>query len=37
MEEDFDIRRGRMEADRDFERALRPDHFGDFIGKDKII
>ncbi|MBQ4917550.1 MAG: Holliday junction branch migration DNA helicase RuvB, partial [Muribaculaceae bacterium] len=37
MEEDFDIRRGRMEADRDFERALRPEHFGDFSGQDKII
>lgn len=37
MEEDFDIRRDRMEADRDFERALRPERFGDFSGQDKII
>ena len=37
MEEDFDIRRGRAEADRDFERALRPEHFSDFSGQDKII
>lgn len=37
MEEDFDIRNGRIDADRDFERALRPERFGDFIGQDKII
>ncbi len=37
MEEDFDIRRQRIESDRDFERALRPERFGDFNGQDKII
>ena len=37
MEEDFDIRNGRIDADRDFERALRPERFGDFSGQDKII
>lgn len=37
MEEDFDIRSGRMDAERDFERALRPERFGDFSGQDKII
>ena len=37
MEEDFDIRSGRMDADRDFERALRPERFGDFSGQEKII
>ena len=37
MEEDFDIRKGRIDADRDFEKALRPERFGDFSGQDKII
>lgn len=37
MEEDFDIREERMDADRDFERALRPERFDDFSGQDKII
>ncbi len=37
MEDDFDIRRGRVDADRDFERALRPERFEDFSGQDKII
>lgn len=37
MNEDFDIRDQRLESDRDFERALRPIHFEDFSGQDKII
>ena len=37
MEEDFDIRKGRIDADRDFEKALRPERFGDFSGQYKII
>jgi holliday junction DNA helicase ruvB len=34
---DFDIRRERLENDKDFERALRPVRFEDFSGQDKII
>ena len=37
MEEDFDIRTERAKADQDFEKALRPERFGDFSGQDKII
>ena len=37
MDTDFDIRRERIESDRDFERALRPMTFGDFNGQDKVI
>ena len=37
MDSDFDIRRERIESDRDFERALRPMTFGDFNGQDKVI
>ena len=37
MEEDFDIRTERVKADQDFEKALRPERFGDFTGQDKII
>ncbi|MBQ0069804.1 MAG: Holliday junction branch migration DNA helicase RuvB [Bacteroidales bacterium] len=37
MEEDFDIRTERVKADQDFEKALRPERFGDFSGQDKII
>jgi Holliday junction DNA helicase RuvB len=36
-EEEFDIRKEGAESDRDFERALRPEHFGDFSGQDKIV
>lgn len=37
MEEDFNIRSQRLNGDKDFERALRPERFGDFNGQDKII
>lgn len=37
MEDDFDIRRQRIETDKDFERALRPERFEDFNGQEKII
>lgn len=37
MEEDFDIRQERLKTDQDFERALRPERFGDFAGQEKII
>ena len=37
MEENFDIRNQRQESDKDFERALRPERFEDFNGKEKII
>lgn len=34
---DFDIRRERLERDNDYEKALRPVRFNDFSGQDKII
>ncbi|MFI3239040.1 MAG: Holliday junction branch migration DNA helicase RuvB [Bacteroidales bacterium] len=34
---DFDIRRERIERDNDYEKALRPIRFSDFSGQDKII
>lgn len=37
MEENFDIREERIESDKEFERALRPERFGDFNGQEKII
>lgn len=37
MNEDFDIRKSRIDGDNDFERALRPLNFDDFNGQDKII
>ncbi|HIT16278.1 MAG TPA: Holliday junction branch migration DNA helicase RuvB [Candidatus Avimuribaculum pullicola] len=37
MPENFDIRRERIESDKDFERALRPMVFDDFSGQDKVI
>mgnify|MGYP004443271069 CR=1 FL=1 len=37
MDEKFDIRNERTQGDKDFERALRPEHFNDFAGQDKII
>ena len=37
MPENFDIRRERIESDKDFERALRPMIFDDFSGQDKVI
>lgn len=37
MEEDFNIRSQRLNGDKDFERALRPERFGDFNGQNKII
>lgn len=37
MDENFDIRNERLESDRDFEKALRPESFNDFSGQDKII
>ncbi len=38
-EEDFDIRASRSgaDADRDFEKALRPSEFGSFSGQEKIV
>lgn len=35
--EEFDIRHQKAERDADFERALRPQHFGDFSGQEKIV
>ena len=35
--EEFDIRHERANADKDFEKALRPMRFSDFAGQDKII
>ena len=35
--EEFDIRHQKAERDTDFERALRPQHFGDFSGQEKIV
>ena len=37
MSDNFDIRRERIESDKDFERALRPMVFDDFSGQDKVI
>lgn len=37
MNEDFDIRKSRIDGDNDFERALRRSSFDDFNGQDKII
>lgn len=37
MDENFDIRNERLESDRDFEKALRPEAFNDFSGQEKII
>ncbi|MCF0182006.1 MAG: Holliday junction branch migration DNA helicase RuvB [Muribaculaceae bacterium] len=37
MDEKFDIHNERTQGDKDFERALRPEHFNDFAGQDKII
>ena len=37
MDETFDIRQERLKTDQDFERALRPERFGDFAGQEKII
>ena len=37
MPDSFDIRRERIESDKDFERALRPMTFDDFSGQDKVI
>ena len=37
MPDNFDIRRERIESDKDFERALRPMVFDDFSGQDKVI
>jgi len=37
MEENFDIHAQRIESDKDFERALRPEQFEDFNGQEKII
>lgn len=37
MEEDFDIHEQRLDSDKDFERALRPERFNDFSGQEKII
>ncbi len=37
MDENFDIRTERLESDRDFEKALRPEAFDDFSGQEKII
>ncbi len=37
MNEDFDIRKSRVDGDNDFERALRPLNFDDFNGQEKII
>ena len=38
MEEDFDIRQERVaKGEKDFENALRPLHFGDFSGQQKVV
>ncbi len=37
MADEFDIRAGQYESDRDFEKALRPLTFDDFNGQEKII
>ena len=37
MSDNFDIRRERIESDKDFELALRPMVFDDFSGQDKVI
>ena len=36
-DENFDIRREQAMSDKDFEKALRPNRFGDFNGQEKII
>ncbi len=37
MTEEFDIHASQADADKDFERALRPDAFRSFNGQDKIV
>ncbi|MGM9804576.1 MAG: Holliday junction branch migration DNA helicase RuvB [Muribaculaceae bacterium] len=37
MEEDFNIHSQRLDSDKEFERALRPERFSDFNGQEKII
>ena len=37
LEENFDIHEQRLDSDKDFERALRPERFNDFSGQEKII
>ncbi len=37
MNEEFDIRNKAADADKDFERALRPDAFAAFNGQEKIV
>lgn len=37
MAEEFDIHTSQADADKDFERALRPDAFSAFNGQDKIV
>lgn len=37
LADEFDIRVQSEDRDGDFERALRPQHFGDFSGQDKIV
>ena len=37
MEENFAIHEQRLDSDKDFERALRPERFNDFSGQEKII
>lgn len=36
-EQEFDIRHERSMGDKEFEKALRPERFGDFAGQDKIV
>ncbi len=37
MAEEFDIRNERLRSDQDFERALRPMRFDDFVGQEKNV
>ena len=37
MQDSFDIRNERTASDKEFERALRPERFGDFTGQEGII
>ncbi len=37
MNDDFDIRQERVNAEKDFENALRPLSFGDFSGQPKVV
>lgn len=37
MNEDFDIHKERVTAEKDFENALRPLRFGDFSGQKKVV